>query len=93
MSKNGKTDPPSAQGAHADPREIEARLIEQDHRPWHVVSTFLRARREWEDGDPRRDAAVKAIVWRLFFSPLAIGAAGGADRRPRRWRSSYGRTC
>jgi hypothetical protein len=42
--------------------DVEARLISQEHRAFHVLKTFYQ-RRKWEDGDPRRDAARSALLW------------------------------
>jgi len=57
--------------------DIEARLIEQDHRPIHIITTFLKARRELPHNDPRLEAALKAMLWRVFFSPGTLAATGG----------------
>lgn len=48
---------------------LEARLIEQDHRFVATWSAFLN-RKQWEKGDPRRRAAVVALLWR--FVPKAV---------------------
>lgn len=56
--------------------EIEARVIEQDHRLPHVISQFL-ARKNFPVEDPRRTAACKALVFACLFSPTIIAGGGG----------------
>jgi hypothetical protein len=56
------------------PTELEANLIEQDHRFIHVVLAWL-GRKKWAKEDPRRTAAVKALVWQVF-SPSGAAAGG-----------------
>ncbi len=57
--------------------EVEARLLEQEHRPPHLVLNFLNRKKKWPNpNDPRRKAAQKAIVWRLFFSPAVLAVGG-----------------
>ncbi len=56
--------------------ELESRLIEQDHRPVQVIATYLKERSRERD-DPRRKSALRAILWRLFFSPGVLAASGG----------------
>jgi len=58
--------------------ELEAKLIEQEHRLFTLVWNFFNRNRKWEKDDIRRSAAVKAIFWRILFSPaiIAIGAGG-----------------
>ncbi len=55
---------------------MEAALIEQEHRPTHIAYAWFN-RKKWPDQDPRRTAAVKALLWRFLFSPstLAIGGS------------------
>ncbi|MDM3872038.1 pentapeptide repeat-containing protein [Porticoccus sp. W117] len=55
---------------------LETRLIEQDHRLLHVLNNFFIQRRDWPKGDPRRTAAFKALLHRLFFSPSTVATAG-----------------
>lgn len=61
---------------HTEMDELRTALIEQEHRApqvyWRAVESF-----GWEKGDPRRDAARRAVVWRIFApATLAIGGAG-----------------
>lgn len=53
---------------------IEAKLVEQEHRAphvfWNAVQSF-----GWEEGDPRRVAARRALVWRVV-TPTAAVASG-----------------
>jgi uncharacterized protein YjbI with pentapeptide repeats len=59
--------------------DLEAKLIEQEHRLVEVMACFFR-RKKWADGDPRRYAAKMAVFhWIvIFFFTLAFGGAGGA---------------
>ncbi len=56
--------------------QIEARLLEQEHRPFSLLKNFFN-RKKWDKQDPRRKAVKVAILWRLFFSPGTVAAAGG----------------
>ncbi len=58
-------------------QEIRAKLIEQEHRAFSVLRNFFIERKKWPEGDPRRDAAFKALLWRIFFSPGTAAAVGG----------------
>lgn len=55
-------------------RKIDAALIEQEHRLPAVILNYWKTR-GFEKTDPRRSAAVKAILWRIFSPGTA--AAGG----------------
>lgn len=56
--------------------KLEAQLIQQDHRPFFIIKTFL-FRKQWEDkNDPRRKAAVVAFAW-LWLSPSHLAVSGG----------------
>ena len=56
-------------------QELETKLIEQDRRPIHVLTNYLTRRDMYPNPkDPRRFAATKAIVFRILFSPAAIGS-------------------
>ena len=57
--------------------ELEAKLIEQEHRPITIILNFINRFKYWSDGDIRRDAAIKAVIWRLLFSPTTIAVASG----------------
>ncbi len=58
--------------------KIQAQLIEQDHRPFKVVSRFLTRNEKWPDrGDPRRSACETAMFW-LLVSPSTIVVGGGS---------------
>jgi uncharacterized protein YjbI with pentapeptide repeats len=56
---------------------LEAKLIEQDHRPFQIVWNFLNRNKLWKNDDPRTKASVKALIWRLLFSPTTIAIASG----------------
>lgn len=51
--------------------ELEAKLLEQEHRPFHLVFNFLN-RKKWNENDVRRKAVSKAIIIRLLFSPASV---------------------
>lgn len=55
---------------------LEARLIEQDHRFIPVIARYLISRRQFSVDDPRRDAAFRALLWSLFFSPATVAISG-----------------
>lgn len=57
--------------------ELSASMVEQEHRAFPILKNYFIERSKWEPGDPRRDAAAKALLWRIFFSPGAVAAAGG----------------
>jgi uncharacterized protein YjbI with pentapeptide repeats len=57
-------------------RQVEARFIAQEHRFPHIIFNFW-ARRAWSIDDPRRAAAVQALVWRAFSPGTAAVAGGG----------------
>ena len=57
--------------------DIEARLIAQEHRLFSVLQNFFVERPKWPQGDPRRDAAAKALLWCIFFSPGTVALTGG----------------
>lgn len=56
--------------------ELEKNLIEQEHRPLHIITNYLK-REQYAKKDPRRLATSKAFVWRLLFSPTTMAAATG----------------
>jgi len=56
---------------------LESGLVEQDHRLFNVLENFFIKRKTWEPDDPKRKAATKALLWRLFFSPATVAATGG----------------
>lgn len=59
---------------------IEAQLVEQEHRPLHVLNNFFIVRHSWPRDDPRRTAALKAFLWNalLFLFPTAAVVSGVA---------------
>lgn len=57
--------------------ELEEKLVEQEHRLPNILYNFFVLRNKWSTDDPRRDAAVRALIWRLLFSSLSITAASG----------------
>jgi hypothetical protein len=56
--------------------ELEAKLIEQEHRIVRVIQNFVN-RNQWANEDPRRAAAKNALVWRAL-APISITAAAGS---------------
>ena len=57
-------------------QEFEARLVGQEHRLFPVLQNFFINRRTWPENDPRRDTAIKALLWRIFFSPGTVAVTG-----------------
>jgi hypothetical protein len=72
----------SSESASTDPerpwvgeiRELRSALIEQEHRPIQVYWNFLESF-GWHATDPRRKAARRALLWRMF-APAAVAAGG-----------------
>jgi hypothetical protein len=57
--------------------ELESKLIEQDHRWVGVFVSLYSTYSRLPSGDPRRSAAVRALVWRIFSpATIAAGAIG-----------------
>ncbi|PSL22017.1 pentapeptide repeat-containing protein [Shimia abyssi] len=56
--------------------DVETRLVAQEHRLFTILQNFFVERPKWPTGDPRRDAAAKALIWSLFFSPGTVAVAG-----------------
>jgi hypothetical protein len=56
--------------------DLEAKLLEQEHRPYALVKNFI-GRKKYPKGDKRRLSIKLALLWRLLFSPAAIAATGG----------------
>ncbi len=57
--------------------DLESKLIEQEHRPITLIWNYLKRKTKWEKGDKRRNAATRAILWRLFFSPTTLAVVSG----------------
>jgi uncharacterized protein YjbI with pentapeptide repeats len=57
-------------------KELEARIIEQEHRPISALRNFFK-RKRWANDDPRRTATSIALVWNFVFSPTAVATGGG----------------
>jgi uncharacterized protein YjbI with pentapeptide repeats len=57
-------------------KEIEAKIIEQDHRFFRVLWTFFVERKKWDKDDPRSKAALHAFIWQ-FLTPGSVVATGG----------------
>lgn len=55
----------------------EAQLVEQEHRFFRVLYNYLYKRRNWPKGHKKRRAALKALLYSLFFSPTTVAATGG----------------
>lgn len=55
--------------------ELEAKLVEQDHRLVPVLHYFFTKRRALPRDDPRRDASMRALLWRLL-SPQTAATVG-----------------
>lgn len=55
--------------------ELEAKLVEQDHRLIPVLHYFFTRRRALPQDDPRRDASLRALLWRLL-SPQTAATVG-----------------
>jgi uncharacterized protein YjbI with pentapeptide repeats len=55
--------------------DLEARLLEQEHRMLRVFGNYL-GRKQWTERDPRRRATITALLW-WFFSPTKMAVASG----------------
>ncbi len=51
---------------------LEAKLLEQEHRPITLIWNYFYKRKKYPKDDPRRKAVAKAIIWRFFFSPNTV---------------------
>tara|TARA_R110002167_G_scaffold21385_1_gene77784 strand:- start:4223 stop:5434 length:1212 start_codon:yes stop_codon:yes gene_type:complete len=58
-------------------KEIEKNLVEQEHRPIHVISNYFFRKKKWPTNEGLQIASKKALIWRLFFSPAVIAGTGG----------------
>jgi hypothetical protein len=58
-------------------KDIEARLLAQEHRWTHVLHN-LWFRNQWPENDPRRQAVVSAFLWRIVAPGSIVVAGGGA---------------
>ncbi len=59
--------------------QLEANLLEQEHRPFHLISNYLNRKKKWSDlNDPRRKSVQRALIWRLFFSPTVLAIGGSS---------------
>lgn len=67
----------SAPGLEARFTDIEARLIEQEHRWVGVAMNLHSAFSQHPSGDARRSAALRAVLWRLFSPATVLGAGIG----------------
>ena len=56
--------------------QLEKKLIEQEHRPTHILFNFFN-RKKYPKNDERRKATKKALIWRLLFSPTVIATTSG----------------
>lgn len=56
--------------------ELEAKILEQEHRPFSLLRNYFN-RNKWKNkDDPRRKAVIEAILWRFLFSPAVLVAGG-----------------
>jgi uncharacterized protein YjbI with pentapeptide repeats len=58
-------------------QEFEAKLLEQEHRPWTAIRNFVLVAPQLPKGDPRRKAILLSLIWSLFFSPAGVAMTGG----------------
>lgn len=56
--------------------EIEAKLLEQEHRPFSLIKNYL-GRNKYKKDDKRRISIKAALFWKLLFSQTAVIATGG----------------
>ncbi len=63
-------------GTGVDAKAVEAQFVEQEHRRVRIILNFL-ATRSLAADDPRRPAAVRALVWSLFGGTGAAVVTGG----------------
>lgn len=57
--------------------KIEKRLIEQEHRPWQVITNFFYRKKKWANDTGKQNAAKAALLWRILYSPTVIAVSGG----------------
>ncbi len=58
--------------------EFEAALLRQEHRLLSILKNYFILRSRFPIGDPRRDAVVEALLWRISVALVPTVAAGGA---------------
>lgn len=61
--------------------ELEALLLQQEHRIFQVLRNFIVNRKQYDKDDPRRAACKTALIYALIFKMLprtAMGAVGVA---------------
>lgn len=69
------TNPSTSPSAEERLLELETKLIEQDHRLVPVLHYYFTKRRLLPMDDPRRDASLRAVLWRLL-SPQTVATVG-----------------
>ena len=69
-------DATEAQVSHSEDIELEAKLIEQDHRAYPVIRKFLYRHKRWSTDDPRHYAAIWAFaMWAISPGTIALASA------------------
>jgi uncharacterized protein YjbI with pentapeptide repeats len=58
-------------------QEMEAKLLEQEHRPWTAIRNFVLVAPQLPKGDARRKSIFLSLIWTLFFSPGGVAVTGG----------------
>ena len=59
--------------------ELEAELIRREHRLYFILKNFLRRHEAFDESDPRREACVHALLWRIvawLARPAAMTMVG-----------------
>jgi hypothetical protein len=80
---NGRPDIPDGNSGSGEVRlqdvekRLEVQLLEQEHRWVALFLNLRRVRREFQPDDPRRLAAYRAFLWKVF-SPTTAAAGGVA---------------
>ncbi|TXT22152.1 MAG: pentapeptide repeat-containing protein [Planctomycetota bacterium] len=58
--------------------EFEAALLRQEHRLLSILKNYFIVRPKLASGDPRRDAIVESLLWRISVALIPTVAAGSA---------------
>lgn len=56
--------------------ELEAKLLEQEHRPFKLIWNFWNREKFKDENDIRKKAVTKALFYRLIFSPTTLALTG-----------------
>lgn len=65
-------------GGYVPRVEFEAELMRQEHRLFNILRNFF-SRKRFPTDDPRRQAIIEAVLWRVCIALAPTAIAGGAS--------------